>query len=43
MTKKEAKQVLKYLENLTDKLTTKKEFDEMAAIMKLIEKEMENK
>jgi hypothetical protein len=41
MKKSDAKQILKYLDNLTDKFTTKKEYDELVEIMKLVEKELE--
>lgn len=41
MTKAEAKQVLSYLNQITDKMTTRNEFEKLADIMAIIEKEIE--
>ena len=40
MKKTEAKKVLNYLDKISDKLTTQEEFNEIAEIMKIIEKEI---
>ena len=39
----DAKKVLKYLDKISDKLTTRTELYELAAIMEIIEKEIEHK
>lgn len=39
----DAKKVLKYLNKVSETLTTKAQFDELADIMNIIEKEIESK